>query len=419
MARVLRRIAISGFKSLADVGLKLPRIAVLAGPNAAGKSNLLDALQMLARAGTQRTLAEALAHPIRGFPSEAFTLPPGGLPELLTADTAAFSLESDLELRRGSNGSSPERVRYRVTVEIDPDSGRLTVADEFLSRMTRDWQRKDNARIESVNGELHVRRSGGGGRPPHEPLGLNHTLLSDPRRSGASYPLFEAVRDEFRAWRTYFLDPQTAMRADAAPRDVPDIGTRGEYLAPFLYGLKTTQPEHFSGISAALRSVIPTITGLDVDLDLKRGNLDIQINQDGTVYSSRIVSEGTLRVLGVCAIAATATSGLVAFEEPENGVQPQRIDRIADVLASVTRRGTAQVIVTTHSPEFMAAMLSRTRSDDDIGVFSIVRRGRSTHVRRVDLADRIWQEAAIKELLSEPDPQDTAAALARRGWLDL
>ncbi|MGI8902344.1 MAG: hypothetical protein ACR2IP_01465 [Solirubrobacteraceae bacterium] len=36
---------------------------------------------MLARTGTRRTLADALGEPIRGFPAEAFTLPPGGLQE--------------------------------------------------------------------------------------------------------------------------------------------------------------------------------------------------------------------------------------------------------------------------------------------------------------------------------------------------
>jgi predicted ATPase len=49
---MLPRLAIRGFKSLEDIELQLPPLAVLAGPNAAGKSNMLDAIQMLARAGT-------------------------------------------------------------------------------------------------------------------------------------------------------------------------------------------------------------------------------------------------------------------------------------------------------------------------------------------------------------------------------
>lgn len=65
---MLRRFAIRGCKSLEDVEMEPPRLAVLIGPNAAGKSNLLDVFQMLARTATERTLADALAPPIRGFP---------------------------------------------------------------------------------------------------------------------------------------------------------------------------------------------------------------------------------------------------------------------------------------------------------------------------------------------------------------
>jgi len=416
---MLRRIAIKGFKSLVDVELELPRLVVLAGPNAAGKSNVLDALQMLARSGTQRTLTEALAEPIRGFPAEAFTLPQGGLPELLEQPTARFVIESDLMLGSQATNGNPDRVRYRVGVDIDPDTGRLSLADEYLSRLSKRWEPKDRPRVEVENGQLTLRRSGGGGRPPHEQLGANHTLLSDARLSGSSYPLFDGVRDELRLWRTYYLDPSAAMRTAVAPRDVADIGVHGEHLAPFLYGLKADRPKAFDAVRRALRSVIPAIGRLDVDLDTKRGTLDIQIEQDGTTFSSRIVSEGTLRVLGLCAIAVTAEAGLIAFEEPENGVQPQRIDRIAELLASASRRSGAQLVITTHSPGFVAAMLEHAqREETDIGLFSVSREGQSSVVKQLQDFG-LWKDEAIEELLSEPDDRDKIAALVRRGWLDL
>lgn len=43
--RVLKRLKIRRFKSLHDVEIALPRMTVLFGPNAAGKSNLLDGIQ--------------------------------------------------------------------------------------------------------------------------------------------------------------------------------------------------------------------------------------------------------------------------------------------------------------------------------------------------------------------------------------
>ena len=416
---VLRRFAIHGFKSLQSVELQLPRLAVFAGPNAAGKSNLLDAMQMLARVATQRTLAEALSDPIRGFPTEAFTLPPGGLPDLLAQPHARLDLEADLEIADAKAGRSPERVRYKVQIEVDPDAGSLRVADEYLTALDRHWKPKGKPRIEREGNHLILRRSSGSGRPPNETLGLGHTLLSDARHSGRSYPLFDAVRGEFRRWRAYYLDPLTAMRAAQSPREVPDIGEHGENLAPFLYGLKTRDQKAFNAVRRSLRAAVPAVSDLEVDLDTKRGTLDIQIKQDGTLFSSRVVSEGTLRVLGLCAIAVTASGGIVAFEEPENGVQPQRLDRIADLLTSAGRRGSAQIILTTHSPGFIAAMLERARLEGhDIGLFGVARDGRTTVIR--PLRDPgVWSEPALNELLSEPDEHDKIAALARRGWLDL
>jgi predicted ATPase len=414
---VLKRILIDGFKSLVEVDLELPRVAVLFGPNAAGKSNVLDALQLLARAGTERTLAEAFNYPIRGFPTEAFALPPGGLPELLGRASARFSIEADLEMP-AHNGKTPDWAQYRVGIDIEPDTGVLSLSHEYLTKATHQWDPKGNARIETVGREIHIRRTGGGGAPRHEPLGVNHTYLSDTRLSGASYPLFDVVRDELGSWRTHYLDPQTAMRKGTPPREVADIGVSGEYLAPFLYGLKIRHGQQFSAVRRALRAVIPAVTSFDVDLDAKRGTLDIQIEQDGTKFSSRVISEGTLRVLALCAISATASRGLIAFEEPENGVQPQRLDRVAELLTSVARRGNAQLVVTTHSPGFVAAMLSRARTAPaDIGIFSVGREGRRTVVQRLK-DPGLWADKAVEELLTDPDDHDKVAALARRGWLD-
>lgn len=41
---MLTKLTVRNFKSLADVTVEFPRLTVLFGPNAAGKSNLLDAI---------------------------------------------------------------------------------------------------------------------------------------------------------------------------------------------------------------------------------------------------------------------------------------------------------------------------------------------------------------------------------------
>ncbi len=59
---MLKRIRIQGYKSLPDVAVKLSPLTLLFGPNAAGKSNFLDALQLLSKLATSRTLKEAFGY---------------------------------------------------------------------------------------------------------------------------------------------------------------------------------------------------------------------------------------------------------------------------------------------------------------------------------------------------------------------
>ena len=97
---MLKRIKIKGYKSLVDVDVSLRPLSVLFGPNAAGKSNFLDALQLLSRIATSRTLKDAFEPPYRGKPLESFTFGDSGIKGLLAQETASFSIEADVELSR-------------------------------------------------------------------------------------------------------------------------------------------------------------------------------------------------------------------------------------------------------------------------------------------------------------------------------
>ena len=49
---MIRRVRIQGYKSLQDIDIELAPLTIVIGPNAAGKSNLLDALGLLSRMAT-------------------------------------------------------------------------------------------------------------------------------------------------------------------------------------------------------------------------------------------------------------------------------------------------------------------------------------------------------------------------------
>ena len=411
---MLESISIHGFKSLNEIrSLELPRLAVLFGPNAAGKSNFLDALQALSRIGTSRTLSDALQEPIRGYPIEAFSFPPGGLPELLSKDIARFALDAVLKFEK-------DAFEYRVGVRIDPRSGSLAVEDEYLAALTTSGTPRGNALIESLDGDLRIRRKSKPAHPRQEPMGLNHSLLSDPRLGGVEYRGIERCRNELLRWRTYYLDPRVAMRRATTPADVEDIGVLGEDIAPFLYRLRAERSTEFKAVARALRTLIPSVEDVSVDLDKRRGTLDIVIRQNATEYSSRIVSEGTLRVLALCAIAVNPWGGsLVAFEEPENGVHPRRLELIAELLTALALERGRQVIVTTHSPLFCSAVYRRQQEHaKSVGLFRVSQGPVGSEIRPFEVPGPLFQDSELKQALSTPTEDGLFEGIMLRGLLD-
>ena len=420
---MLTRLSVRGFKSLLDVDIELAPLVVLMGPNAAGKSNLLEALLLLSRLATEQTLAAALEPPLRGYPLEAFSLPENGLEGLLLQDRAELVLEAEVQPSRVPKRAALEPLRYRVGLRIHPKTGALEISDEYLARLKRDKTPKQKPRIERSGDSLIVRQLGESGAPRHEPLGLNHTLVSNRQFTGEHrYPDFDRLRSELSAWQTYYLDPRVAMREPQPPREVTDIGPRGEWIAPFLYRLKESEAhrKYFLAIGRALRSAIPTVEDLDVDLDPRRGILDIVIRQDGTPYSSRVVSEGTLRVLALCCLAGNPWPGeLIAFEEPENGVHPRRIEVVANLLASMAEQKRSQVVVTTHSPTLIAAMLQRAEKDPSrIKLFRCSQRGRATQVQEFMPSAPLFKDVEVQDSLTGPEDAALVEAMLLRGWLD-
>ena len=56
---MITRVVINGYKSLWDVDIELGALTLVIGPNASGKSNLLDALGLLSRMVTGGTITSA------------------------------------------------------------------------------------------------------------------------------------------------------------------------------------------------------------------------------------------------------------------------------------------------------------------------------------------------------------------------
>lgn len=429
---MLNRIHIQGFKSLRDATVELAPLVVLFGPNAAGKSNLLEALLLLSRLVGERTLSEAFAEGIRGYPLEAFTLADGGLEQLLHGPMPHLRLEVEMSTPLpAASRRRPDILSYQVEVAIDPHSGRLSVQDERLEDLTANHKpRHRNPCLEKMAREregistdvLAIRRQGSPSHPYEESVGLPHTIVSNRQFTGVErYPLFDQLHQEIGTWRILYLDPIKSMRDPQPPRDVNDIGSRGEWLVPYLHRLKYQQPQAFDAVKRVIAMAIPTITALRTDLNEKRGELELSIQMDGLWLPSRVVSEGTLRLLALCAMAANPfQKGLVAFEEPENGVHPRRIEVVTRLLARASR--SQQVIVTTHSPQVVVEMVRMIRDGElearNVRLIRCATTAAGSTYQPLDSLGPLLDDNDITEGLTTSDDARVLQAMTIGGWLD-
>lgn len=372
---MIKRIRVKGYKSLQDVEVVLQPLSVLFGPNSAGKSNFLDVLQLLSNIATSRTLKEAFAPPYRGQPLESFTFGPEGVQGLVAQESASFSVEVDVELSPGvvdavnrlirdmrktksDDGGESETVRlasvreqylrYRIDIEIQPKSGILRVTDEYLAALSSDGQvsKKRNPFLEGVGDRLHLRMEGQA-HPTYYDRYLDHSMLSLPLYP-PHYPHLVAVRQELASWFFFYFEPRERMRAANPVKEVRHIGLMGQDLAAFLNTLRALDERQFRNIERSLHMIIPSMTGIDVSVSLL-GEVELRLLEGGTPVPARVLSEGTLRVLGLLALGgAKDPVAVVGFEEPENGIHPRRVRLIAEHLKTRAASGT-QLIVTTHS----------------------------------------------------------------------
>ena len=393
---MLTRIEIDGFKTFEDFGLDLGSFVVILGPNASGKSNLFDAIRLLSHlAGTDlRTAVKTL----RGEPQELFRRQADGSSVTRMAFAVELLLAPEVRDPWGDTVKiSHSRMRYEVEIERRKDDRgieRLVVAKEeakpILAQSDK-WQPKKqelSAQFRQLfmkygrrapwltTGESGGKRSfkinqdGRKGRTrPAE--AAEATVLSS--ITSAEFPHLYALREEMRSWRFLQLDPN-ALRRPSPTTAALELEPDGANLATVLARIQAetatqTRPKgDLADIAADLTSLIPGVVGVSIEEDEKNREYRIDIDmRDGHPFSSRVVSDGTLRVLALLTLFHDPKHrGLVCFEEPENGVHPFRlkamIERLRELVTAPTceevdeQEPLSQMLLNSHSPVVLSCL---------------------------------------------------------------
>lgn len=298
-----------------DVSLR--RRVFIVGPNAAGKSNLLDAMRFL------RDLAE----------------PQGGLQRAIAARQSISQIRS-LHARR-----YPAVV---VEVEMALQSGKWA----YKLALTQ-----DNNRIPKVESE-HVQHDGSVvlHRPDVDDMADPNRLTQTHLEQVNANKRFREVADFLAEVRYLHLVPQLIREPDRS------VGKRrdpygGDFLEQVFSGPVKTRDSRLRRITEALRVAVPQLKELKPERDARgvphlRGLYEHWRPNAGW-QSEEQFSDGTLRLLGLLWVLLDGTAP-VLLEEPELSLHTAVIRYLPQIMARLGRKSGRQVILTTHSSDLLS-----------------------------------------------------------------
>ncbi len=396
-------LKVNGFKSFHHFEMEFTPFTMFAGANASGKSNVFDALHLLSRLA--ETDLKTAFNEQRGSANELFTQHGEDwfademefVVEMLVnsqvrdtwggeAELKYTRLQYHLCIRRIKNGRGFEdlTVIYEQLEKLSPAKD-LWVKNFIPAKHREDWRPKVKTgkrgipyiQTEEINGTISIKipqdgKQGGKATPANA---IQQTVLSG--INSVDFPHAFAAKEEMRIWKFLQLNPadlREPTRQDIGMRD--EITQSGKNTASALFRLTQDDSYALKDISRTLNEFLPNFTDVMVYDDQANKQFIIKLRgEDGREFSSRVLSEGTLRLLTLCIFQYDPRhTGLLCFEEPENGIHPFRITAMAHLLKALsvdftdTDMPLRQVIVNTHSPVLVSELI-HWKADNSVSIW--------------------------------------------------
>lgn len=344
----ITRLDIEGFRSLRKVSWIPGDLNVIIGPNGAGKSNLLRFLELISISAQGK-----LGKYIKSL---------GGMDPIVwdgTASSIKFVLESiaeggelgpehyELELARLGTGSS-----YRVEKELLTNSFKLRKKLEknpfkFLERFSKSAVIFDEAERTFIT--------------PEEFVSEEESLLSiasGPFVNNHYIPPFQRELAAISVYHDLHTNKDASIRQPAISRLEKRVDPDGQNLISVMHTLYTGDRGFKNDINSAMRAafgndfeelVFPPASDQRIQMRVRWKSLKRE-------QSAAELSDGTLRFLFLLTVLASPSPPpIIAIDEPETGLHPSMLPLVAEFAVDAATR--SQVILTTHSPQFLDAFV--------------------------------------------------------------
>ena len=351
---MMTTLAISGYRSLRDIRVRLSRLTIVTGANGSGKSSLYRALRLLADIAQGRI--------IQSLATE------GGLQSTLWAGPESFSRamkagtqpvqglvrKNAISLKLGFSG---EDYGYAIDLGLPIPDSSLFSTDPVIkaeSLWTGERLGRSNAFALRNGPGVRIRDDKGEWQQAYThlaPFDSMMTHCSDPREAIELLVL----RERMRNWRFY-----DHMRTDSeAPARKPQVGTYtpvlaadGSDLAAAIQTIREigARKEMADAIDDAFPGGSVAVTG-------SGAYLQIEMRQHGLLRPllASELSDGTLRyLLLIAALLSPRPPALMILNEPETSLHPDLLPSLARLIVRASKQ--CQIIVVSHAATLVSAL---------------------------------------------------------------
>lgn len=304
------RITIQGYKSFKNLELGLNRINILIGSNGAGKSNFLSFFEFLNALYEQR-LTEYVS--LRGG-TEKFLF------EGLKETNQIFA-----KLTFGKN-------RYSFTIK--EGAGKFVFAHERLGYTSNNKYINDDEDIATLGNESVLQ----------DYMGLSRGDYIKGYLGGIKKYHFHDTGRTSPFTHTCNID-----------NDKYILYSNGSNIAAFLYHIKKKYPITYKKIVMTIRSVAPFFSDFYFNAN-ENGDIRLQWRDKYSeiVYGPTDLSDGTIRFIALTTLfLQPSPPKVIIIDEPELGLHPFAISKLAGLIRSVAQKG-SQIVLATQSAELIS-----------------------------------------------------------------
>lgn len=365
---MLQTITIENFKSYRSAELPLAELTVLIGANASGKSNLIEALQLLAWIAKGRRLSDLVM-----VLKDRELLVRGTPLNLTHGEAATFGY-----LCVVADDSGPD-LQLQMKLEVDELGMRIVDEQLWMSGGETEaplYQIEKPATEDSNEIQVAYNNFARGGKKPRVTCidqQAVFTQLTTPARFGSTHTrsqkeipaAAERLRRSLEA--VLFLDPVPGRMRDYSFLVERVLRGDGANVSAVLHELCASS-EGKTQVLEFVRS-LPEQDILDIGfLAGPRGEVMVKLMEsfggEKRETDAALLSDGTLRVLAVAAALLSVPEGsMVVIEEIDNGVHPSRAESLLDRIQAVAKQRALRVLLTTHNPALLDAIPTESIPD--------------------------------------------------------